>query len=87
MLSKIFIVRMPREAALDSEFLQVASQLGLEQTRRLHTGFKTYEINDFVSRLRAQHQRQDGEAEVFDWMALGKRASPRFHSTPAANFM
>lgn len=48
------VVKMPREAALDAEFLHVASQLGLEQTRRLHTGFKSYEISDFISRLRAQ---------------------------------
>lgn len=86
---------MPREAALDSEFLQVASQLGLEQTRRLHTGFKTYEVNDFVSRLRSQYQRgaeDDADedtngAAVFNWADLGKRISPKFHSTPAANFM
>jgi hypothetical protein len=79
---------MPREAALDSEFLHDASQLALEQTRRLHTGFKTYDINDFVSRLRSQFQRDAEEGdEVLNWLEFGKIISPKFHSTPAANFM
>lgn len=84
-------VKMPREAALDSEFLQVASQLGLEQTRRLHTAFKSYEVNEFISRLRSQWQGEEEEPEdtnrTFNWLELGKRVSGRFHSTPEADFM
>ena len=48
------------------------------------TGFKTYDVNDFVSRLRTQYQNENG---VFDWAALGKKVSPKFNSTPSANFM
>ncbi len=83
---------MPREAALDSEFLSVASQVGLEQTRRLHTAFKTYELNDFVSRLKSQYlpndENDDGsQVPQFDWSGLGKRVAPKFHSTPDIDFM
>jgi len=90
-------VKMPREAALDSEFLTLTSQLGLERTRRLHTAFKSYDINDFISRVRAQllgvnpqedvGLTQDIEPDTFDWIALGPKASTPFQSTKPIEFM
>lgn len=51
-------VKMPREAALDSEFMGLASKLGAEQVSKLQTGFRSYNIYDFVLKLRATLVRQ-----------------------------
>eukprot|EP01116_Phalansterium_solitarium_P003693 TRINITY_DN14518_c0_g1_i1.p1 TRINITY_DN14518_c0_g1~~TRINITY_DN14518_c0_g1_i1.p1 ORF type:complete len:401 (+),score=59.64 TRINITY_DN14518_c0_g1_i1:74-1276(+) len=45
-------VKKPREAALDAELLNVISQYGVEQSQKLQTGFKLYDADEFVLRLR-----------------------------------
>jgi len=86
---------MPREAALDSEFLALASQLGTEQCYRLNTGFRQYEIGEFITKLKTNLQAsgniEDDEGDEvhkhYDWNKLGNLASQFFATTPTATFM
>jgi len=93
-------VKNTREAALDSEFLSIASQVGLERTRRLRTLFKAFEIDEFVVRVRAHLQGGDANNNNVDdsteyvsqegnWKAIGQRdtCSAVFQSTPLVDFM
>jgi hypothetical protein len=67
-------VKFPREAALDSEFLSLISQLGVEQCHRLQTGFRTYTIDDYITKIKTFLQRD--ENVVSDTMS---RAEERQH--------
>lgn len=70
----------------------------MEQTRRLQTGFKAYEIGDFITKLRAGLQgvgatdandiaTQDLSSDSYDWLALGRKHVSLFKLTPRADFM
>ncbi|EGG24462.1 hypothetical protein DFA_06612 [Cavenderia fasciculata] len=63
-------VNMPREAALDSEFLSLASQLGYEKTQRFKVAFSTFDSNGFINRLYTTLSQlgsdQDGQEEQQD---------------------
>jgi len=87
---------MPREAALDSEFLSATSQLGLEQVNRLHTHFKTYDASTFVQKARCVLLKKDPKApeedeeepeEELDWDNLGKLSLKYFRVTPTVDFL
>jgi hypothetical protein len=90
---QIPIVRMPREAALDSEFLTLATQFGLEQTNRLQTGYQTKDINDFVARIKSvlrngENTSDDTEQqEEFNWTKLGRAAMKYLKRVPTITFM
>jgi len=84
-----------REAALDSEFLSLASQLGVEQTSRLDTGLKSRDPNEFVTKMRhfmlkdASLKVEEGEEETefLDWSKVGKISMNYFKKTPNISFM
>eukprot|EP01132_Coremiostelium_polycephalum_P005283 gene5283-6576_t len=82
-------VEMPREAALDSEFLSLASQYGLEQAQRLKVSFNTFDSNGFITRLRdtLAQLSEDDEINPNGWMKLGERFSTIFSTTPKFDFM
>ena len=46
-----FIVRMTREAALDSQFLVLVSNLGHERAQHFQTGMVTFEPHTFAEKL------------------------------------
>ncbi len=86
---------MPREAALDSEFLTIAAQFGAERASRLTLGFKTRDINEFTTKVRmylkgseAVDENMDNEQiEEFNWLELGKKTKGLIKRTPAVEFM
>lgn len=50
---KLFLkVDETREAALDSEFLSLASRISAERVSRFKTAFDVLDPNDFISRLK-----------------------------------
>jgi agmatine/peptidylarginine deiminase len=84
---------MPREAALDSEFLTVVAQLGQEQAQRVHTGIKQKTPSEFISKLRLFMRTGDIATEVeannedehmhLDWKKTGELAAGYFKRTPS----
>jgi hypothetical protein len=86
-------VKMPREAALDTEFMGLASKLGAEQISKLQTGFRSYNIYDYVLKLRAMLSvaelgaDQDAADMQLDWTKLEKSVRPVYKTIPPASFM
>lgn len=89
-------VKFAREAALDSEFLSLASQFGVEQAHRLNTGFKSRDINEFVTKVRNRmrpsideqfNETENQNLEDMDWDTIGKKAIKCFKRTPSVTFM
>jgi len=87
-------VTQPREAVLDSEFLCLVSQFGVEKTQRLPSNCRTYTPADFVGKLKnftgASESQKDGEGNARDlnWESLGTKVVPYFRkSTPTFSFL
>jgi len=91
-------VTMPREAALDSEFMNQISQFGLEQVTRLHTHFKSYDVSSFVQRVHllmqgkdttttTQERQEENEEVDLDWQRLGNQCISFFKVTPSVDFL
>lgn len=92
-LNQLNIVKMPREAVLDSEFLSLASQLGVEKSSRLHTGFKTFDPNELITKIRyallkeasvdVAQEIENENIDNWNWNGLGKTASSLFLRVPS----
>jgi len=87
-------VTQPREAVLDSEFLCLVSQFGVEKTQRLPSNCRTYTPVDFAGKLKsftgASESQKDGEGNVRDlnWESLGTKVVQYFRkSTPTFSFL
>jgi hypothetical protein len=77
-------VTTPREAALDTEFLTVASQLGAEQSTRLESGVSRYTIEGYVNKLLGMWENQENEKiEEFHH----QHVQSMFVTTPSRNFL
>lgn len=73
-------VKMPREAALDSEFLSLTSSLGMEQAQRIKTGFQQFNIDEFIDTV-------NKEIEEDGWNKLFNISQHYILSTPTVTFM
>lgn len=71
---------MPREAALDSEFLSLTSSLGMEQAQRIKTGFQQFNIDEFIDKVNKDID-EDG------WDKLFNISHQYILSTPTVTFM
>lgn len=95
-------VRRTREAALDSQFLVLVSDLGREQVQHLQTGIVTFEPHTFAEKLitflggRHVGGETDGEEEgetqhkrldSLNWEKMGKIAINSLRRTPTVEFM
>eukprot|EP01114_Cavostelium_apophysatum_P014871 TRINITY_DN3957_c0_g1_i1.p1 TRINITY_DN3957_c0_g1~~TRINITY_DN3957_c0_g1_i1.p1 ORF type:complete len:425 (-),score=102.44 TRINITY_DN3957_c0_g1_i1:585-1859(-) len=89
-------VRQPREAALDAEMLKITTEFGVEQVHRLHAGFKTRDMSEFISKIKGklrpqtiegQYEETENQRDAFDWESFGKFASKFVRSTPTISFL
>lgn len=93
-------VRRTREAALDSQFLVLVSNLGREQAQHLQTGIVTFEPRTFAEKLitfmggRHVGEEADEESEnqlrrleAGDWAKLENAVANSWRRTPTIEFM
>jgi len=81
-------VSTPREAALDTEFLSLAAQLGAEQSYRLVTGFTTYDPEDYISKVKAIWGADQQDNPNRCWTGFYDEYCDQFISnTPKCSFM
>uniref|UniRef100_A0A8D0BE30 Non-structural maintenance of chromosomes element 4 n=1 Tax=Salvator merianae TaxID=96440 RepID=A0A8D0BE30_SALMN len=101
--NKLFIgVSRPREAALDSQFLVLASDLGKEKANQLYSDMTVFDPSAFAEDLLAfmgfnclETEGSDAEEEQFAdgylpgnaWLKLGSEAKKYFRRAPGFHFM
>ncbi|ELP94471.1 non-structural maintenance of chromosome element, putative [Entamoeba invadens IP1] len=74
----------PREAALDAECFTMTSNVTLEKTQRLKTGFRTYEISSFITKFRELYSESNeiSSDQLFkfgtDLLQSGWRVAPYY---------
>jgi len=80
-------VSTPREAALDTEFLSVASTLGVERSVRLTAGFSAYNTFEYVSKIKTLWTNEE-ELKDDRWTNFWSRfCSKNIRETPKTSFM
>lgn len=76
------------ETVLDSEFLGLASQVAVEQVTQLSTGFRCYTIGDYLDKVKAITDGEDGEPNYAGWDEFfDNQVHPYLSSTPGRLFM
>lgn len=91
-------VRMPREAALDSELLCLIAMFGSEQANRLQAGLVQRDFADLITKLKTTFKKleesrdnvngnekedsDESEESRYDWVSLGHRSKRFIRKTP-----
>ncbi|KIY50141.1 hypothetical protein FISHEDRAFT_39848 [Fistulina hepatica ATCC 64428] len=93
-------VKAPQEAALDSQFLLMASTMGAQKARAMKSGSGSFDIDDFVAKLitfmggrqpsdndeNDEYEIEDGTAAL-DWDKIGRKALAKSRRVPTMTFM
>ncbi|GAM21991.1 hypothetical protein SAMD00019534_051660 [Acytostelium subglobosum LB1] len=82
-------VQHPREAALDSELLSLASQLGLEQSQKFKVTFNSFDSEGFITRVRDHLMQlsEDNDVNEQGWNRFGQAVNEHYNTVPEFDFM
>jgi len=91
---KIYLgVDTPREAALDSELLNLTSQYSLEKVQKLKVSLNTFDSLGFINRVKVRFSEEDEENDNNNnnasdvWTKLGRDLCKIYRTTPDFDFM
>ncbi|KAF2071615.1 hypothetical protein CYY_007063 [Polysphondylium violaceum] len=83
-------VDTPREAALDSELLNLTSQYSLEKAQKLKVSLNTFDTLGFINRVKVklgEAEEEDGDNNTDAWTKLGRELSKLYKTNPQFDFM
>jgi len=90
-MNKLFRhVKAPREAALDSRWLMMASDIGATKAKLLKHDAGAFEVDDFISKLILDMGGAEDDGEELDgagWAKIGRKALAKSRRVPTIGFM
>jgi non-structural maintenance of chromosomes element 4 len=83
-------VTEPREAALDSKWLMMASDIGVTKAKLLKHDTGVFDVDDFISQLVLSMGGAEDVGEQLDgggWAKIGRKALAKSKRVPTMGFM